>query len=136
TYRQLRVDIRVIELFGLEIGEPLHEPRQNAQPYPPQRLSIGLDDRLTIARIGQRGGQIPAYQIPSLALASSDAMMRGSQRGVQTRLISTSLTAGKRLVSTACAWVLMTGPSGHAGVVNVISMTTFFESSSICTPYT
>src|SRR5207248_5352378 len=127
---------RIIELFGLDIGQPLHESRQDAQPDPPERPAIGLDDRLTIARIGQRGAQIPDYQIPSSALASSEAMMRGSQRGVQTRLMSTSFTAGKALVSTACACVLITGPRGQAGVVRVMSMMTFRESSSIWTPYT
>src|SRR5829696_1717953 len=74
------------------------------------------------------------YQIPSSTFASSLAIVRGSQRGVQTRLMSTSLIAGKVVVRTAWAWVLISGPSGQAGVVSVMSTITWFASSTVLTP--
>ena len=139
TDSQLRRDLGIVELLGLQVGQPLHEARQHAQPDPPQRRVIALVDFRAVIGYGTgalsvAGDPPAAYQMPSSALASSEAMMRGSQRGVHTRLMSTSLTAGKRLVRTACAWVLITGPSGQAGVVSVMSMRTFFESSSTWTP--
>src|SRR5687768_3070288 len=99
--RQLWRDVGVVQLLGLQIGRPFEQPRQDAQPYAPNGRAKGGDDLLPVPRIRNRGGVI--YQMPSSALASSEAMMRGSQRGVHTRLMSTSWTAGKRLVRTEWA---------------------------------
>ncbi len=89
--RYPRGDIRIVELLRLQIGQPLHEPRQHAQPDPAQRPAEGGRDGFAVLRVRER---VVVYQMPSSALASSDAWMRGSQRGVHTRLMSTSWTAG------------------------------------------
>src|SRR5207248_4975555 len=51
----LRGNLRVSELFGLDVGQLLHEPRKNAQPQAAQRPAKGLDDRLAVRWIGEIG---------------------------------------------------------------------------------
>ena len=61
-----RSDVRVIQLLGLDIGEPLHEPRQHPQPEATARSPEALDDSFAIGRIRERRAQTLATRCPVL----------------------------------------------------------------------
>ena len=67
--------------------------RQRAAPAGGASTTAG---RSTAIRAG--------YQMPSSTLASSLAIVRGSQRGVQTRFMLTSWICENVVVKTAWAW--------------------------------
>ncbi len=71
------------------------------------------------------------YQMPSCILISSEAMVRGSQGGVNVISTFTSLTPG-RSMTESWIWPMRSGPRGQAGVVSVI-MTSTMPSSSTST---
>ena len=68
--------------------------RQAAAPPVPARPALVWGSPTRAAPAAEPRSRAGRYQMPSSTFASSLAIVRGSQRGVQTRLMSTSLIDG------------------------------------------